>query len=266
MENETEISTPEQTSNADTLPQVEPEAEQTISDTSTSQPACDEKTAETETDEPTSNDVQASQQAQSEQDLAQETQEPKLYAGKYKSVDELVKGYTEAQKFISKAGELEKKYNELLQNHEKEAQKAEEEKLQAEAKQKEMEQMKELALALNEDYSEFLSDIHSNKGKEQALKLLCNTGLMNSKEDMRLFKELYDSIAQKEREIAIREFKAQKQIDETKQKSVISSDSTAFNIDDAMPSREDFIRDPNLYKKAVKKWGMSKVDQIIVKG
>ena len=58
----------------------------------------------------------------------------------------------------------------------------------------------------------------------------------------------------------------QKQIDETKQKSVISSDSTAFNIDDAMPSREDFIRDPNLYKKAVKKWGMSKVDQIIVKG
>lgn len=36
------------------------------------------------------------------------TEQPKLYAGKYKSVDELEKGYKEAQKFVSRANELEK--------------------------------------------------------------------------------------------------------------------------------------------------------------
>lgn len=38
----------------------------------------------------------------------------KLYAGKYDSVEELEKGYEEAQKFVGKASEYEKLYNELL--------------------------------------------------------------------------------------------------------------------------------------------------------
>lgn len=39
--------------------------------------------------------------------------EPKLYAGKYKSVDELEKGYQEAQKYVGKVAELEKRIKEL---------------------------------------------------------------------------------------------------------------------------------------------------------
>lgn len=48
----------------------------------------------------------------------------KLYAGKYESTEELEKGYLEAQKFVSKASEFEKKYNELLAQKENEFQKA----------------------------------------------------------------------------------------------------------------------------------------------
>ena len=50
--------------------------------------------------------------------------EEKLYAGKYKSVEELEKGYGEAQKFVTKANELQKKYDALVQQKEDEARKA----------------------------------------------------------------------------------------------------------------------------------------------
>jgi len=103
MAQETSISTPVDSISADTSSNVEPvttDSEITSThnsepDTSTQEPATTEHTAETGTTET-------------------------LYAGKYKTVEELEKGYKEAEKFSSKASEFEKKYNELLQQKEHE--------------------------------------------------------------------------------------------------------------------------------------------------
>lgn len=57
--------------------------------------------------EPEIQDETAERQDTQEQEKPKDKQE-KLYANKYKSVEELEKGYKEAEKFISKAAELEK--------------------------------------------------------------------------------------------------------------------------------------------------------------
>lgn len=104
---ETEISTPDVTVSEDTSTTVGPE-QTTGSDTSTIEPDNTNDAAETETSSDAQNGGQPS-------DV--------LYAGKYKSVEELEKGYNEAQKSVSKAAELEKKYNELLARQEEQARK-----------------------------------------------------------------------------------------------------------------------------------------------
>jgi hypothetical protein len=95
---ETEISTPIETAAEDTSTIVEPET----TDTSTAEPETTE-IAETETGA----------------EVAEQATE-KLYAGKYKSIEDLEKGYSEAQKSVAKATEFEKKYNELLQKQQAE--------------------------------------------------------------------------------------------------------------------------------------------------
>lgn len=113
MAEETQISTPVETTVTDTSATVEP----TDVETSTAEPENTENiTAETETQEELNDNTTAEQET--------------LYAGKYKSVEELEKGYSEAQKFISKASEIEKKYNELLEKQTQEAQKAEQQRLE----------------------------------------------------------------------------------------------------------------------------------------
>lgn len=89
-EMETEISTPVETSVDDTSVNVEPET----SDTSTAEPETTNETAETETTDTT------------------DTQ--KLYAGKYKSVEELVNGYKSLESKLGQPNEFEQKYNDLL--------------------------------------------------------------------------------------------------------------------------------------------------------
>jgi hypothetical protein len=111
MEAETELSTPVETSDVDTSANIEPETVETDTDTSITEPT-DVEAAETETEAGvTDSDVQ------------------KLYAGKYKSVEELEKGYEETQKFVYKANEFEKKYNELLERQQKEYEQAQAERL-----------------------------------------------------------------------------------------------------------------------------------------
>lgn len=116
MAEETQISTPVETTATDTSDTIEP-----VTDTSTPEPETVDNTAETET-----------QQA----DIVNETTENniddkggKLYAGKYKSVEDLEKGYSEAQKFVEKASDFEKKYNDLLEKQNKEAERLEFERL-----------------------------------------------------------------------------------------------------------------------------------------
>ena len=100
MADETEISTPVETSDVTTstdTPEVSETAEVEVTD--------DTQTAETET-----------QETQGEGGTAPETE--KLYAGKYKSIEELEKGYQEAQKTLTQNLQIKAKYDELLKKQE----------------------------------------------------------------------------------------------------------------------------------------------------
>jgi hypothetical protein len=94
MADETEISTPVETSDVTTsteTPEVSETAEVEVTD--------DTETAETET---------------GTQDEGGTAPEEKLYAGKYKSIEELEKGYQEAQKTLTQNLQIKAKYDELL--------------------------------------------------------------------------------------------------------------------------------------------------------
>lgn len=303
MTAETEVSTPVETVE-DTSVTVEPDGVNTVSDTSMTEPEAGTTTAETGNDEGTNN--------------GDNTVEEILYAGKYKSVEELEKGYNEAQKVVAKASEFEKKYNELLEKQTLEAQQLQQEALrQAQMRgfeSVEREQIannvlsaeaeyyalnlnrvdpqnleyaqanlaqyyqtghpaylneakkcfpgefiehttiekskyeakllseyeaqraqalntstQKLADSLKTDFAEFLSDIKTNEGKAKALKSFCDVGSINSKEDMQVFNDIYQQIADYERAQAIKEYEAQKVINETKQKAVVESTGVITN-------------------------------------
>lgn len=107
MAEETEISTPE-------VETVETTSSDEVVETTTSNDEIEngENTAETETE------------------AEGEAQEPQLYAGKYKTVEELVKGYNELQKSYTQGQQIKSKYDELLKQ-----QKAEQDKQLANAKE-----------------------------------------------------------------------------------------------------------------------------------
>lgn len=97
MADETEISTPVETSDVTTstdTPEVSETAEVEVTD--------DTQTAETETNE------------LKPEDCSEKQPEEKLYAGKYKSIEELEKGYQEAQKTLTQNLQIKAKYDELL--------------------------------------------------------------------------------------------------------------------------------------------------------
>lgn len=106
MAEETEISTPEVETETTT-------SSDEVVETTTSNDEIEngENTAETETEDG-------------------EVAEPQLYAGKYKTVDELVKGYNELQKSYTQGQQIKSKYDELLKQ-----QKAEQDKQLANAKE-----------------------------------------------------------------------------------------------------------------------------------
>lgn len=95
MADETEISTPVETADVTTstdTPEVSETAEVEVTD--------ETQTAETETQ------------------TEGEPQQEKLYAGKYKSIDELEKGYAELNKSYTQSKQVQAKYNELLRKQE----------------------------------------------------------------------------------------------------------------------------------------------------
>ncbi|MCD7779811.1 MAG: hypothetical protein LUH05_03985 [Candidatus Gastranaerophilales bacterium] len=119
-----------------------------------------------------------------------------------------------------------------------------------------------LANTLKEDFGDFLSDVNDNTGKSDALKIFCNAGFINSKEDMNIFKSVYDRIAQVERAKAIKEYEAQKAIETAKQGSQI--EGTAGNIinSDGMPTAEQIERMTQAeYNAAYEKYGDKLIQQ-----
>ncbi len=144
MADEAQISTPDENLELDTSSDVEPS--EILEDTSIEEPNQDNESAETE-----------------KKEQIQE-QEQKLYAGKYKTVEELEKGYSELQPFINKANDFEKKYNDLIKAQELEAQKHQQELLNV-AKQKgfntieEQEIAQKVQIAELEHYAQNLNQI-----------------------------------------------------------------------------------------------------------
>lgn len=326
MADETTVSTPADTTVTDTSATVEPTNDV---DTSTTEPSTDVNTAETGTET---------------QDGGQT--EPTLYAGKYKTVEELEKGYKESQKVFNEKAEIEKKYNDLLQQKETEYQKAEQQRLeqarqrgfrtaedaeisdkvqvaefecyannlnyinpehtdtvrqnllnyyntgnqaylneakryfpsdlienialqksqyeqqlrnQFAEKRKQFDDMNasKLAETLKTDYAEFLSDLDSNAPKAEALKMFCNTGLINTPEDMKVFQDVYSNIVNFAKEQAIKEYKANKAIEATKQGAVIAEGADSYNVNsDKLPTYEQIANMSDAeYAKAYEKYG-----------
>ncbi len=325
MADETTVSTPVETTVTDTSATVEPTNDV---DTSTAEPSADVNTAETGTE--TQNGGQT---------------EPTLYAGKYKTVEELEKGYKESQKVFNEKAEIEKKYNDLLQQKETEYQKAEQQRLeqarqrgfrtaedaeisdkvqvaefecyannlnyiipeytdtvrqnllnyyntgnqaylneakryfpsdlienialqksqyeqqlrnQFAEKRKQFDDMNasKLAETLKTDYAEFLSDLDSNAPKTEALKMFCNTGLINTPEDMKVFQDVYSNIVNFAKEQAIKEYKANKAIEATKQGAVIDGEnSTSFDINSKPKSSDIANMTQKQFDKYCEKYG-----------
>ena len=111
MAEETEISTPVNETVEDTTSIDEPTDVETLSEV----PETEVITAETETEQ-----AETDTQGQAEQ---------VLLAGKYKSAEELEKGYLELQKLMSRPNEYEQKYNELVKAQEEKERKYKEEQL-----------------------------------------------------------------------------------------------------------------------------------------
>ena len=111
MAEETEISTPVNETVEDTTSIDKP----TDVETSSEVPETEVITAETETEQ-----AETDTQGQAEQ---------VLLAGKYKSAEELEKGYLELQKLMSRPNEYEQKYNELVKAQEEKERKYKEEQL-----------------------------------------------------------------------------------------------------------------------------------------
>lgn len=128
-------------------------------------------------------------------------------------------------------------------------------------------QEQNIANQIREAHAEFLADIQQNSAKSTFLKLACNAGVINSVDDMNIFAAEYANLEKAMREQAIKEFQAQKAIDEAKSKAVIPTGSQAqLQTETGLPTAEELRTNPKLYGKAVKKWGMDKVDEIIMKG
>lgn len=294
MTEETTISTPEETSETTETASTELNSTEELN-TSELTPETEETTAETETETASIPD----------------STEPKLYAGKYSSIEELEKGYGELNKAYTQANQIKAKYDEMLKQQQQQqalnlekAQKAGfnsveeqeiaksvqlaefnafwnnmnavqadyqptvqqflteyyktgdaaylkeakkffnsdflesvavgkkqfERQLQEENEQKRTQAKNErdaqLADIIKADFAELLADVNENKGKAQALKAFCDADFIQSKEDMQVFADIYKQIADYERAAAIKEYEAQKVIDQTKSKAVINSDST----------------------------------------
>nr|DAQ66497.1 MAG TPA: hypothetical protein [Caudoviricetes sp.] len=326
MADGTTVSTPTDTTVTDTSATVEPTNDV---DTSTAEPNTDGNTAETGTD---------TQDGKST--------EPTLYAGKYKTVEELEKGYKESQKVFNEKAEIEKKYNDLLQQKETEYQKAEQQRLEqarqrgfktavdaeiadkikvaefeyyannlnsvpaesfdtvcqylleyyssgnegflneakryfpsnmienialekskyetqlrneALTKQHQIDNAnaQKLADVLRADYAEFLGDIKENAPKAEALKMFCNTGLIQSKEDMQVFQNVYSNIEKYVKEQAIKEYEANKAIETTKQGAVISQGASGYDVNSGkLPTYEQIAKMTDTeYAQAYEKYG-----------
>lgn len=122
------------------------------------------------------------------------------------------------------------------------------------------EQDRTLAEAIKRDFAEFLGDTATNAQKANALKAMCDAGAINSVEDMQNFVQLYNGIVDSAKELAIKEYKANLAIEETKQKAVIDAGAVNAGNGDNPPSYAEIQRmTQEEFNKACEKWGTDKI-------
>ena len=118
----------------------------------------------------------------------------------------------------------------------------------AQKRQLEREQFdKNLASQIKGQFNEFLADSATNQAKANALKAMCDAGAINSVEDMQNFVNLYTSIVDGAKELAIKEYEAAKVIEETKQKAVIDGSVVTTSNPDGL---KDSYTEAEVYKMA----------------
>jgi hypothetical protein len=119
---------------------------------------------------------------------------------------------------------------------------------------------KNLASQIKGQFNEFLADSATNQAKANALKAMCDAGAINSVEDMQNFVNLYTSIVDNAKEIAIKEYEAAKAIEETKRKAVIDAGVTADSNGDNPPTYAQIqAMTQDEFNKACEKWGTDKI-------
>ena len=106
---------------------------------------------------------------------------------------------------------------------------------------------KNLANQIKGQFNEFLADSATNQAKANALKAMCDAGAINSVEDMQNFVNLYTSIVDNAKELAIKEYEAAKVIEETKQKAVIDGSAVTTSNPDGL---KDSYTEAEVYKMA----------------
>ena len=106
---------------------------------------------------------------------------------------------------------------------------------------------KNLAEQIKGQFNEFLADSATNQAKANALKAMCDAGAINSVEDMQNFVNLYTSIVDGAKELAIKEYEAAKVIEETKQKAVIDGGAVTTSNPDGL---KDSYTEAEVYKMA----------------
>ena len=131
----------------------------------------------------------------------------------------------------------------------------------AQKRQLEREQFdKNLASQIKGQFNEFLADSATNQAKANALKAMCDAGAINSVEDMQNFVNLYTSIVDNAKEIAIKEYEAAKAIEETKQKAVIDAGTVSAGNGDNPPTYAEIQRmTQDEFNRACEKWGTDRI-------
>lgn len=138
----------------------------------------------------------------------------------------------------------------------------------AQKRQLEREQFdKNLAEQIKGQFNEFLADSATNQAKANALKAMCDAGGINSVEDMQNFVNLYTSIVDNAKEIAIKEYEAAKAIEETKRKAVIdggAATQAGGGLKDSYTSAEIGAMSLEEYNALCDKYGEAEIDKRII--
>lgn len=78
--------------------------------------------------------------------------------------------------------------------------------------------------------------------------------------------ELTNNAIKSIKELGVKEYLASQKVDSTKNNASVPTGATVPQVQTGMPTRDELVSNPALYREACSKFGMEKVDDIIMKG